>query len=70
MSQDKLETVVPKAVNAGLLVVSGRFRGQVGKLLSVSREEGAVAVQLLADLSIQQLMMDDVAQYCGDLEDQ
>ena len=53
-----------------MLVVSGRFRGQVGKLLSVSREEGAVAVQLLADLSIQQLMMDDVAQYCGDLEDQ
>lgn len=68
LPQSSLETVVPKQPGSAVLVVAGEFRGQRAKLLQSGTAGGAAAVQLMGDLSVQRLMLDDMAAYVGPLD--
>ncbi|KAF6253119.1 DExH-box splicing factor binding site-domain-containing protein [Scenedesmus sp. NREL 46B-D3] len=68
--QEQLETVVPKDVGAAVMVVAGQHRGRRGRLLQVSLGSGAAALQLVGDMSVVRLVLDDVAQFMGHLEEE
>jgi G patch domain/KOW motif-containing protein len=68
--QDQLETVVPKDPGAAVMVVSGEHKGRKGRLLQASTSSGAAALQLLGDMQVVRLMLDDVAQFMGHLDDE
>jgi G patch domain/KOW motif-containing protein len=68
--QDQLETVVPKDAGAAVMVVSGEHRGRKGRLLQASTTSGAAALQLLGNMQVVRLMLDDVAQFMGHLDDE
>ncbi|KAG2428963.1 hypothetical protein HXX76_011207 [Chlamydomonas incerta] len=70
LPQSSLETVVPKHDGAPVMVVGGPHRGQRGRLLQVNVNAGAAAVQLSADFSIVRLLLDDVAGYAGEMEEE
>lgn len=65
--QAQLETVVPKELGAAVLVVEGPLRGHKARLHAKSGE--ACAVQLEADLSVQRLLLDEVAMYVGPMDE-
>ena len=67
--QDSLETVIPKTKGEALLIVGGKMRGSKGRLLQAKTEEGVAAVQLAPDLSVHQLMLDDVCMFMGSLDE-
>jgi len=69
LHQSSLETVVPREEGGAVLVVAGRWRGQRARLLQRSAENNVAAVQLLADMSVQRLSMDDVAEFRGPLDE-
>lgn len=68
--QDQLETVVPKDAGAAVMVVQGLHKGRKGRLLQVSLNSGAAALQLVGDMAVERMLLDDVAQYMGHLEDE
>jgi hypothetical protein len=59
--QAQVETAVPRAAGAAVLVVGGRHAGSGGTLLQRSAE-GVGAVQLAADLAVVRLGFDDFAE--------
>ena len=65
LRQSQLETVVPSAEGAAVLVLQGALRGKLGRLLQRSAASGMAAVQLVSDLSVHKLSLDDVAEWCG-----
>ncbi|KXZ46948.1 hypothetical protein GPECTOR_39g442 [Gonium pectorale] len=69
LAESSLETVVPKHEGAAVLVVAGPHRGARGRLLQASVSAGAAAVQLAADFTIVRLMLDDVAGFLGEVDD-
>lgn len=69
LPESSLETVVPKHEGAAVLVVGGPHRGARGRLLQCNTAAGAAAVQLAADFSIQRLLLDHVAAYVGEMEE-
>lgn len=68
--QDQLETVVPKEAGAAVMVVQGKHKGRKGRLLQVSLSSGAAALQLVGDMAVVRLLLDDVAQFMGHLEEE
>ncbi|KAK9830438.1 hypothetical protein WJX72_011748 [[Myrmecia] bisecta] len=64
--QSQLETVVPKAEGARVMVVAGEFKGHRAKLVKRSSQSAAAAVQLLSDFTIQKVSFDDISEYVGD----
>ncbi|GIL62552.1 hypothetical protein Vafri_16641, partial [Volvox africanus] len=70
LPESSLETVVPRYEGAAVLVVAGPHRGSRGRLLQASTATGAAAVQLAADFSIVRLLLDDVAGFTGELDDE
>ncbi|GIL90363.1 hypothetical protein Vretimale_18227 [Volvox reticuliferus] len=70
LPESSLETVVPRHEGAAVLVVAGPHRGARGRLLQASTATGAAAVQLAADFSIVRLMLDDVAGFVGELDEE
>jgi G patch domain/KOW motif-containing protein len=68
LPQSSLETVVPKEAGAALLIVAGQHRGQRAKLLQCNVSSGAAAVQLAGDLSVQRVLLDDVAAFVGTMD--
>ncbi|GFR50756.1 hypothetical protein Agub_g13023 [Astrephomene gubernaculifera] len=70
LPESSLETVVPKHAGAAVLVVGGPQRGARGRLLQASVSGGAAAVQLAADFSIVRLLLDQVAAYVGEMEEE
>ncbi len=61
---------MPKHDGAPVMIVGGPHRGQRGRLLQVNLNAGAAAVQLSADFSIVRLLLDDVAGYAGEMEEE
>lgn len=68
VSQKCLETVIPKKAGGGVLIVAGKYRGQLGKLLEKRSDKGVAAVQISEDLSIVRLHLDDLAEFVGNDE--
>lgn len=69
LPEASLETVVPKAEGSAVLVVAGRLRGARARLLQCRTADGVAAVQLASDFSVQRLMLDDIAQFVGPMDD-
>ena len=67
VGQGALETVVPRELGAAVLVVAGPLRGSKARVHAKSSE--ACAVQLEADLSVQRLLLDQVASYVGPMDE-
>lgn len=65
-----LETVVPKAEGSAVMVLAGPWRGSKARLLQCRIDDGVAAVQLVADFSVQRLMLDQVAQYVGHMDEE
>ncbi|KAG7668162.1 hypothetical protein KSW81_002061 [Nannochloris sp. 'desiccata'] len=63
--QFQLETVVPGTEGTPVQVVSGKYRGQRGRLLQRNTSTGLSAVQLMSDMSVHKLSLDDISEYCG-----
>jgi G patch domain/KOW motif-containing protein len=70
LSEGKLETVVPKAAGAVVMLVGGEHRGRRGRLLEMSSRKGVAAVQLTGDMEVVRVVLDDVAQYMGVAEEE
>jgi ribosomal protein L24 len=61
--------VVPKQPGAAVMVVAGRLKGHKAELLQVNSGNEVAAVKLVADLSVQRLHLDEIAQYMGAMEE-
>lgn len=70
LPQSALETVVPKTEGATVLIVRGPFRLRKARLLRAHAADGVAAVQLLSDYSVQRMMLDDVAEFVGPVEEE
>eukprot|EP00798_Chlamydomonas_sp_ICE-L_P010027 gene10027-7917_t len=69
VKQSGLETVIPKADGAAVLVVLGKLKGQKARLLKSKSSSGAAAVQLAACYSVHRLMLEEVCEYCGNMDE-
>jgi G patch domain/KOW motif-containing protein len=68
ITESQLETVVPRNEGCPILVVAGKFRGKVGRLLHRSKNSDYAAVELLDEADVQKLHFDDIAEYTGSLD--
>jgi len=59
-----LETVLPKT-GGYVLLVSGKFKGQRGKLLAKDRDREVANVQLMSSMQVEAVPMDSIAEYVG-----
>nr|DBA21644.1 TPA: hypothetical protein GDO54_018253 [Pyxicephalus adspersus] len=70
LKQDMLETVIPKEEGAYVMVVLGKYRWQVGKILHRDRQKSRALVQLQGDHDGSvTLGYDVICQYTGEHED-
>ncbi|XP_046544903.1 LOW QUALITY PROTEIN: G-patch domain and KOW motifs-containing protein-like [Haliotis rubra] len=71
LSQSSLETVIPKHDHAHALIVSGKYKGQIGEVVKRSKEKCEALLQLLSDRDIiLKLGYDDICEYVGDIDQQ
>lgn len=65
VSQEQLETSVPRQKGATVMVVAGKYKQCLGQLLHRSKHSEYVAVQVHDENDVQKLHLDDVAEYRG-----
>nr|XP_022299314.1 G patch domain and KOW motifs-containing protein-like [Crassostrea virginica] len=71
LSQSQLETVIPKSDGAFVLVVSGKYRGQLGEVMSKNKKKSLAAIQLLQDRdSVVNIDFDHICEFVGDIHEQ
>ncbi|XP_061187487.1 G-patch domain and KOW motifs-containing protein-like [Saccostrea echinata] len=71
LSQLQLETVIPKSDRAFVLIVSGKFRGQLGEVMSRNKKKSTAAVQLLQDRdSVLNISYDHICEFVGDIQEE
>ena len=63
-----LETALPKP-GGNVIILTGSHKLEKGKLLERNGKEGKGAVQLFEDMNIVSLSLDDIAEWCGPLDD-
>jgi len=63
-----LETALPK-VGGNVIILTGSNKFEKGKLLERDSEKGRGVVQLFEDMHVKTLSLDDIAEYCGPLDD-
>ncbi len=63
-----LETALPK-VGGNVIILIGKNKLEKGKLLERNSESGQGIVQLFEDMHVLSLSLDDIAEYCGPLDD-
>lgn len=63
-----LETAIPK-VGGNAIILIGRNRHEKGKLLDRNSEKGRGSIQLFEEMNIVTLSLDDMAEWCGPLDD-
>ena len=69
VSQDCLETVVPKAQGSMLLAVKGDLRGKKCKMLQRNTSEGKATVQFTSDFSVKEMHLDDICELVAEDDD-
>ncbi|RUS79391.1 hypothetical protein EGW08_012851 [Elysia chlorotica] len=68
--QSSLETVIPRADDAYVAIVSGDKRGQIGKIMKRDKERCLALVQLLSDRDVVlRLQFDQICDYVGNVHD-
>lgn len=69
LSENQLETVIPKQDNSYIMIVSGRHGTEIGQVIQRDKRKEKVTVQLLTDRdSIVMLHYDDVCEYTGNVD--
>ena len=63
-----LETALPKT-GGNVIVLVGQHKFAKGKLLERDFDRGRGAVQVFEDMSVLTLKLDDLAEWCGPLDD-
>ena len=63
-----LETALPK-VGGNAIILTGSNKYEKGKLLERNSENGRGVIQLFEDMNVKTLSLDDIAEYCGALDD-
>ena len=63
-----LETALPK-VGGKAMILTGPNKFEKGKLLERNTEKGSGFIQLFEDMNVVTLSLDDIAEYCGALDD-
>lgn len=66
LEEKMLETVLPKR-GGRVVVVVGKFSGQVGKLLARDLDTGVATVQLADNFDVLNVDLDMIAEYVGDI---
>lgn len=64
-----LETALPK-LGGHVIILTGTFQFAKGKLLEKSISKGNGVIQLFEDMNIITLSLDDIAEWCGSLDDE
>jgi len=67
--QQDLETVVPKTENALVMIVHGKYRGHIGKLMKREHKKCRGYVQLLSNKHVTRLDYDFICEYLGSVGD-
>jgi hypothetical protein len=63
-----LETALPK-VGGNAIILTGSHRLCKGKLLERNSDSGQGVVQVFEDMNVVKLSLDDMAEWCGPLDD-
>ena len=63
-----LETALPK-VGGNAIILTGDAKFEKGRLLERNARSGKGAIQLFEDMNVVTLSLDDIAEYCGALDD-
>jgi G patch domain/KOW motif-containing protein len=63
-----LETALPK-VGGSAIVLTGEHRLSKGRLLERSSDCGTGVIQVFDDMNVLKLSLDDIAEWCGLLDD-
>ena len=63
-----LETALPK-VGGNAIILTGSSKFEKGKLLERNSSRGEGVIQLFEDMNVKTLSLDDIAEYCGALDD-
>ena len=63
-----LETALPK-VGGNAMILTGSRKFEKGKLLERNASSGKGVIQLFEDMDVKTLSLDDMAEYCGALDD-
>jgi len=63
-----LETALPK-VGGNAIVLTGRHKYTKGQLMERNSKTGKGIIQIFEDMSLLTLSLDDIAEWCGPLDD-
>lgn len=63
-----LETALPK-IGGNAIILTGLNKSEKGKLLERNSDKGRGIVQLFEDMNVVTLALDDIAEFCGALDD-
>lgn len=61
---------MPKTEGAAVLILRGPLRLVQARLLKANYDEGVAAVQLLRDYEVHRVLLDDIAEYVGPLDEE
>ncbi|XP_013783897.1 G patch domain and KOW motifs-containing protein-like [Limulus polyphemus] len=62
-----LETVIPRSESAHVLVLSGKYKGKVGKVIKREKAKCLARVQLTNQKKVLELHYDTISEYTGDM---
>lgn len=69
ISQSMLETVIPKTEPSYVMIVDGKYRGQLGEIIKKDKEKCRATIQLLSDRDkAVKLDYDIICEYLGDID--
>lgn len=67
--QKDLETVIPKSKGAYVMVIGGKYQGQLGKLMERDKSKCKATIQLTSNKHITKISYDYMSEYVGELPD-
>ncbi|XP_070558433.1 G-patch domain and KOW motifs-containing protein-like [Ptychodera flava] len=71
LKQEMLETLIPKADPGHVMIVTGKYKGQVGTILKKDKANCIAHVELLSDRSkIKKLDYDSICEYVGNIQEE
>ena len=63
-----LETALPK-VGGNVCVLTGKSKFGKGRLLEINKRSNKASIQIFEDMNIITTSLDDIAEWCGPLDD-
>ncbi|XP_002734070.1 G-patch domain and KOW motifs-containing protein-like [Saccoglossus kowalevskii] len=71
LKQDMLETLIPKSQPGYIMVVNGKYKGQLGTVIDKDKSNCIAHVELLIDRTkIRKLSYDSICEYIGNIQEE